>query len=172
MQVVDIQISPTLEAPVIVIGSAGMDIVGRLEGDSQLGTSNPGLIRRSFGGVARNVAENLARLGLPVTLISAVGNDSAGDDLLDQVSQAGVDVNRVLRTDEYPTGTYLGIINAAGELQFGIDDIRATRLLTTEYVREHTDQFKNASKLFFDANLEKKTIKTIMSLARKAGLWE
>ena len=70
------------ESPVLVIGNAGIDVIGRFKNQSQSGTSNPGHIRTSFGGVARNVAENLARLDQPVTLLSVVGRDSAGDDLL------------------------------------------------------------------------------------------
>ena len=163
-------ISPSTESPVLVIGSAGIDIVGRLLNQSQRGTSNPGHIRTSFGGVARNVAENLARLDQPVTLISVVGRDSAGDDLLDQLNNVGVDVSAVMQTTEYSTGTYLGIVNSIGELQFGIDDIRATSLLTSDYIRKHFDLFKKASLVFFDANLEEDTIKTVISLARRAQL--
>ena len=53
-----------------------------------------------------------------------VGCDSAGDDLLDQLNNVGVDVSAVLQTDDYSTGTYLGIVNSKWELQLGIDDMR------------------------------------------------
>ena len=65
------------EKPVLVIGGAAVDIVGRLKSELQTDTSNPAQIRYSFGGVARNVAENLARLGQPVRLITVVGEDEA-----------------------------------------------------------------------------------------------
>jgi pseudouridine kinase len=158
------------DAPVLVIGSAGVDIIGRLDRQSLSGTSNPGRIRTSFGGVARNVAENLARLGQPVNFISVVGQDSTGDDLIRQLESAGVDVSAVLRTNKYSTGTYLGVVNSKGELQFGIDDMRATSLLSSDYLRKHVGLFKKASLLFFDANLGIATIKTMMSLANRAQL--
>ena len=82
--------SPSPNSQALVIGAAGVDIVGRLHDKLRLGSSNPSQIRSAFGGVARNVAENLARLGQPVQLITAVGKDSVGDQLLSQVSQAGV----------------------------------------------------------------------------------
>ncbi len=68
---------PTIDSgqPVLVLGAAGMDVVGRLESELKPATSNPARIRRSYGGVARNVAENLARLGQPVRLITVVGED-------------------------------------------------------------------------------------------------
>jgi sugar/nucleoside kinase (ribokinase family) len=69
--------------PILLLGSSSQDIVGRLDADLQPGTSNPARIRVSYGGVARNVAENLARLGQPVKLISVVGKDRPGDELLE-----------------------------------------------------------------------------------------
>ena len=79
--------SPSPESPALVIGAAGMDIVGRLCEPFQANTSNPARIRYSYGGVARNVAENLGRLGQPVRLITAVGAGSKGDQLLDYIHQ-------------------------------------------------------------------------------------
>ena len=78
--------SPFPEFPVLVIGAAGIDIVGRIKSELQNASSNPARIRTSFGGVARNVAENLARLGQPVVLLTALGNDQAGD----QWAEAGL----------------------------------------------------------------------------------
>jgi pseudouridine kinase len=168
MQMVDLSDSSSL--PVLVIGSAGVDVIGRLDHLSISGTSNPGKIRSSFGGVARNVAENLARLGQPVKLMSVVGDDATGDELLQQLDEVGVDTKAVLRTDEYSTGAYLGVVNSNGVLQFGIDDLRATKLLTPEYLQNHIDLFEQASVLFFDANLENAAIKTVISLAKQEGL--
>lgn len=156
--------------PVLVIGAAGVDIVGSLKNHLRPGSSTPGQIHSSFGGVARNVAENLAHLGQPVMLVTAIGEDEAGDRLLDGASSAGVDVSAVLRTSRYPTGTYLAIVDTAGELRFAIDDMRTTTELSPGYIRERVDLFRQASLLFIDANIPKDTLRTIMSLAHKEHL--
>ncbi|HEY4689215.1 MAG TPA: PfkB family carbohydrate kinase, partial [Anaerolineae bacterium] len=75
--------NPTSQ-PVLVIGAAGLDIKGRAAGPLLPGTSNAGRVRRSLGGVARNVAENLARLDVNVTLLTAVGDDAAGRQIMEQ----------------------------------------------------------------------------------------
>src|SRR4030043_2142754 len=77
------------EKPVLVIGAAGMDMVGRLSGEWEEGTSTPARIRLAFGGVARNVAENLARLSQPCTLLSAVGEDVSGRAMIAVLIEAG-----------------------------------------------------------------------------------
>ncbi len=158
------------EAPVLVIGAAGVDLVGRLEGELHPKTSNPAHIRTSFGGVARNVAENLARLGQPVVLLTVVGEDHLGQQLLEHTARAGVDVSAVVHTQEHPTGTYLAMVNKEGELQFALDDMRASATLTSDHLRAQEELFKKASLLFLDANSPPATLRTSMSLARKAKL--
>ena len=158
------------DAPVLVIGGAGVDIVGRLRDSLLPGSSSPAKIRTSFGGVARNVAENLARLGQNVALITAVGQDQQGVQLLERLEEAGVDASRALCTATYTTGAYLAVVDSAGKLQFALDDMRAESVLSPAYLREQEDLFKQASLLFLDANLPKDTLRTAFSLARKARL--
>jgi pseudouridine kinase len=162
--------SPRPEAPALIIGGSGVDIVGRLKGEPNDGTSNPAYIRTSFGGVARNVAENLARLGQPVRLITAVGEDSQGEQLLNQVAEAGVDISGVLRSAQHPTGVYLAVVNPSGTLKFALDDITATEALTPDYLGQYQDWFHEASLVFVDANLPRDTLRAIFSMAGKAHL--
>ena len=69
---------------VVVIGGANMDFKSRTLGAAIPTTSNPGTTQQAVGGVGRNIAENLARLGISVSLISAVGRDALGDILLSE----------------------------------------------------------------------------------------
>ncbi|MBN1303532.1 MAG: carbohydrate kinase family protein [Anaerolineales bacterium] len=156
--------------PVLVIGASGLDVVGQLEDRLQDGTSNPARIRTSFGGVARNVAENLARLGQPVNLISAVGADQIGTDVLQHTTRSGVDTSAVIQTEHHPTGFYMAVLNTQGQLMFAVDDMRALSHITPEYLKEQDTLFKNASMLFVDANLTPQTLRTALSLARKAKI--
>jgi len=156
--------------PVLVLGAAGMDVVGRLRSDLKPAASNPARIRRSYGGVARNVAENLARLGQPVRLITVVGEDKNGDEILEHTSKASVDVSAVLRSKDFPTGYYMGVVDKNGMLQFAVDDMRLLEEITTQYLKEHEELFKSASMVFVDANLPVKTLRTANSLARRAKI--
>ena len=156
--------------PVLVIGSASMDIIGRLKDEMLPETSNPAMIRTTFGGVARNVAENLARLGQSVTLLTAVGQDQEGDQLLQQAASAGVNIEAVLRTAGHPTSSYLAILEPSGQMKFALDDMRALTALTAAEIRQRSDLFRQASVLFVDANLTREALRTTISLAQKARL--
>jgi pseudouridine kinase len=154
----------------LVIGAAGLDFVGRLRGELQLSGSNPAHIRPTFGGVARNVAENLGRLGHPVRLLSAVGEDPIGEQLLQYTSEAGVDVSLTLRTQGSPTSAYLAIINARGRLQTALDDMRAVTAITPAVIDANARLFLDSSLVFVDANLPRETLARILTLAKQSGL--
>jgi pseudouridine kinase len=158
------------EGPVLVIGSAGIDLVGRASTTLQTRTSNPGQLRLSHGGVARNVAENLARLGNEVILISAVGMDDQGQALLAHASEAGVNVEHTLQVPETTTGAYLAVLDSDGSLHLGLDDMQAIENISSGYLIEHEALFEAASVVFCDANLLPDSIDTTVSLAGKHGV--
>jgi len=82
---------------VVVIGGCVQDVLatGKAGVRIEMGTSNPGKVTTSSGGVARNIAEVIGRLGgcVHVQLVTVVGNDNAGRDLLEHARLAGVDVS-------------------------------------------------------------------------------
>jgi pseudouridine kinase len=164
------QLNTNPDVFVLVLGASGLDVVGRLQGDLEMGTSNPARIRTSFGGVARNVAENLARLGQPVKLLSVIGKDRIGDDILAYTRQAGVDVSAVFTTDKYPTGFYMGVLDEKGRSQFAFDDMRILAELTESYLAYNEDLFEKAGLVFLDANLPETALKTAFKLAQKYKL--
>ncbi len=152
---IDHSFFPHPERPVLVIGAAGLDIVGRPAEPLAFGISNPSEIRELFGGVARNVSENLSRLGQPTVLVTAVGQDGTGSLLLDQSRAAGIDVSHVLHVPEKPTGSYLAVVDKKGRLQVALDDMRIMSALTPEFLESKSDLFGLASLVFFDSKFVK-----------------
>ena len=80
---------------ILVIGACLMDTKGKPHAGLDPSTSNPANIKTTLGGTARNVAENLARLGAEVKLVSAVGDDLVGQQLLAKTAASGVDTTHV-----------------------------------------------------------------------------
>jgi pseudouridine kinase len=126
---------PPARAGVVVVGGANMDIKAQITGEVIGATSNPGRASQAPGGVARNVAENLARLGTDTRLITAVGQDPAGDLLLERTAAAGVDVGPALLSPHCATGTYTAVLDAAGELVVAVAAMGVTDELTPEVLR-------------------------------------
>jgi sugar/nucleoside kinase (ribokinase family) len=61
-------------------------------------------LRKSIGGAEANVAIGLARLGLRAGYVSRVGDDPFGDEIVRTLRGEGVDVSRVQRSAQRPTG--------------------------------------------------------------------
>lgn len=117
--------SPARPPRILVAGGCNVDTLAHLDSSAIPATSNPGRIGRSAGGVARNVAANLALLGDEVSLVGAVGADESGDFLLDSIT--AVDTGRVRRSER--TGSYLAVIDDRGDLVIGVADMTATETI-------------------------------------------
>jgi hypothetical protein len=98
------------DRPILCIGAANLDRKLRAK-PLVMGTSNPAGAVESFGGVARNIAENLARMGAPVALITAVGNDSSGRALLAQPIPSASTRAAALTLDDAASGTYTAVLD-------------------------------------------------------------
>ncbi len=154
----------------LVVGAAGLDTKGRAEGPLQPGTSNPGSIRISVGGVARNVAENLARLGEHVILLSAVGADRSGRRVREQAADAGVDVSHLLESPDHHTGAYLAVYDQAGDLVVSVDDMTVLSAITPAVIYNRRGLIRDAAMVVMDANLSPPTIQSLMRQATKYGV--
>jgi pseudouridine kinase len=162
--------SPELTAPVLVIGASSLDVKGRALAPLVPGVSNHGLIRSSMGGVGRNIAENLARLGVPTTLLSAVGGDSTGKRLLAHAADSGIDTRHMLIDAAGRTDSYLAILDHHGGMHVSIDDMSSLNRITPRYVNDRRRLFRDATMVVLDANLSPRTIETVFRLAHKYRL--
>jgi pseudouridine kinase len=154
---------------IVVIGGANLDVRGRSTDALIAGTSNPGQITTSPGGVARNIAENLALLGNSVRLVAAVGRDRNGDDVLSATKAAGVDISLVRRTKE-TTGVYVALLDSDGELGMGISDMSATAALRKPDMKALASVVAKADLVVLDGNLKPGALGTALDVAADAGV--
>lgn len=158
------------KGPVLVIGAGGLDVKGRPTEKLVRGTSNAGGIRTSVGGVARNIAENLARLEVDTQLLTAVGDDVNGEFLLGQAQASGIDVSEVLITSTHHTGAYVAVLDEKGHLDVAIDDMDVLAAITPRYLNDRRRLFRDARMLVMDANLTPETLETAIRLAKQYEL--
>lgn len=137
----------------VVLGGANVDINGHSDKNLHSHDSNPGTISQSPGGVGRNIAENLARLGEHVHLIAPIGLDQRGDWLIEQTRLSGVETHNVLRHETLPTGTYLAINDSNGTLLAAIADMRIIDSLEEQKLSSKQALLQSAHRIIIDANL-------------------
>ncbi|MEM9970829.1 MAG: PfkB family carbohydrate kinase [Pseudomonadota bacterium] len=99
---------------VLCIGSVLWDIIGRSSASMRVGSDVPGRITRLPGGVAMNIAMTLRRFGMRPVLLSAVGRDAEGDELVGEADVMGLVTEHLYRSDDLPTDTYMAVEGANG----------------------------------------------------------
>ena len=99
---------------ILCIGSVLWDIIGRSSASMRVGSDVPGRITRLPGGVAMNIAMTLARFGLQPALLTAIGRDAEGDQLVMACERMGMDCSAVYRSEDLPTDRYMAIEGANG----------------------------------------------------------
>ncbi len=138
---------------VSVIGGANMDIVGYPDLALRRKDSNPGTVKLSLGGVGRNIAENLARLGSSVKMFSCVGEDFHGEKIISSGIEAGMDMSYVKKVKEYGTGTYLALLDQDHDMEVAISAMDIFKTLDEDYLRENQLIISKSRAIVFDTNL-------------------
>lgn len=137
---------------VVVFGASVVDIFGFSTSKYRPYNSTPGQVRMSFGGVCRNIAENLARVDVNTKFISVIGNDEKGRSMLDHSKVYGYDMSESLILEGSGTPTYLCILNEMGEMVSAIVDMGALDELTFEFINSKDTIIKGSKYLFLDAD--------------------
>lgn len=156
--------------PIIVIGGANVDIQGVPESEFRLHDSNLGFIRTTLGGVGRNIAENGALLGLDIQLITAIGKDSDGDQIVRNAMERGISLDYLLESFSHRTSTYLYILDDQGELCVAINDMGIVESLDERFFEPLIDTLNEASYVVLDANLSQSTIEYLGSKLTKSNI--
>ncbi len=105
---------------IVCIGGAAVDRKYRALDPLRPGTSNPVTSERSFGGVARNVAENIARLGAHASLVTILGDDENGQAVLEHLKRLHMETRHVTISGEHATAEYVAVLQPDGELAVGL----------------------------------------------------
>ena len=144
---------------IAVVGGANVDIGGFPATTLVAGDSNPGRVRISTGGVGRNIAENAVRMGLTVSLTTALGDDANGRMLLEDCRAKGIRTEDCVIDGEGRTSVYLFIDDARGDMYCAVNDMEIQSRLTPEHISPAIGRLNDLDAVVIDANLPEETIR-------------
>jgi len=107
-----------------VMGGANVDIIGRSAAPLVAADSNPGRMSYSFGGVGRNIADNMVRMGSPVSFMTALATDFFGRQVEEACRGIGMDMTYSQRFDGCGMSTYMAIEGPDGDMALAINDMQ------------------------------------------------
>jgi pseudouridine kinase len=155
--------------PVICIGAAFVDELFHAKENVLLATTTEASVTKTAGGVSRNIAHQLALLGVDVQLISVFGDDSDGDWLKKVCTCAGVKLDASI-TKEGLTGKYTGILNTDGSLYAAFLTNAANHLITPQHLEKNKTLLSTASWLLADANINVDTTEWLLAFSNESGI--
>ena len=149
--------------PIVVVGGCNFDIYATSHNPLRTADSNPGFVYTTPGGVGRNIAENLARLGSYVRMLTALGTDAFGDAIVKQAETIKLDLSRGLRLPHASTSVYVCVNQNDGDIAVAVSDMDICEEINPAYLQSCTDVLDAAEIVVADANL------TIDALAYLSG---
>ncbi len=149
---------------VLVVGGSVIDVFAYPKEKLILADSNPGYLKQSLGGVGRNIAENLARLGIDTTLITPVGKDE-GRKLVMQNAQDVMLKLSIIQTENTPT--YVSILNEENDNVVAVAAMDDIELVCKDDIKIRDVSFQNADIIVVDTNLNQETLAYIFDTYKK-----
>lgn len=152
---------------VTVIGGVNVDIYGRAAAASSeqgmRADSYPGATSIQVGGVARNISENLARLGMDVSFIGCFGSDPFTRMLRASLEEVGVDI-RLSATSDAENDRYLSLFDADGQLVAGVNSMYLAEDISPAFLKECQPAIEASEILIIEGNLAPEAISYLASL--------
>ncbi len=138
---------------IAVVGACNFDIYATSADALIEADSNPGHVHTAPGGVGRNIAENLARLGCNTRMLTALGDDAFGDAIIKNAREARLDLSDALRLPHVSTSVYVCINKPDGDIAVAISDMDSSQEITPAYLTANSDVLQNALLVVADTNL-------------------
>ena len=149
---------------VVGIGAANVDIHGHSKKAINLRDSNPGHMNVSAGGVTRNACDNLSRLGAPVKLITALGDDVYAEQIKSECEAAGIDLSHSMKVENHPSSTYISILDEKGDMFVAMSDMSVLQKMSVEFLETKTGVITGAKIITCDSGLPTEALEGILDL--------
>ena len=156
-----------MSVKIIVIGGANADLYGQITVEqAEPADSNPGFISIHAGGVARNIAENLAHLGAKIEFIGHFGGDDFATMLEKSLTSSGASISLSLQTPSSGSDLYLAIHNKQGELVSAVNNMSLVEHFPERFLNTRTvaNAITNADLIILDGNLGEEILDDIFQI--------
>ncbi|PIA55666.1 hypothetical protein AQUCO_00700167v1 [Aquilegia coerulea] len=155
----------------VVIGGMVLDIHAKPSTTAHPKTTTPGKVHYVTGGVARNIAECMSKLGIKPFMISIVGDDMAGNLLMDYWKSAELDTAGIEQRQDITTPVVCNLFDANGELMAAVASVEAIELfLTQEQIQRFSSNICSAPVVMIDANLNPHSLEASCKIAKEADI--
>ncbi len=158
-----------MKPKIAVIGTTFMDCKGFSKHQYDPYGRNLGDIRFFHGGVGRNVAENLAYLGLSTYFVSTVDNSALGKEVISRLQRTKVNTEYLTFVDEKGMGMWLAILDQKGDLAGSISQMPDLTLLEKHIVEKGPQIMETCSHVVLELDLNRNISYQVVEMAQAHG---
>jgi len=90
--------------------------------------------------------------------------------MLAHTTACGVDVSACLQSEKFSTSSYLAVYDSEGTRYLALEDMAVLEEITPVYIRQNKHLIAQSSMVFLDSNLSPKALKSVILLAKRAGV--
>ena len=145
-------------AKITVVGGINIDIEGSPFEKLKYHDSNPGRVNLAFGGVGRNIAENAARLGGDVAMVSVIGDDQMGKAAKTELEDLGVDTSCIRTLQGRNSAMYLSILDDRKDMELALCDMDIIEAITPAFLEDYRDFIAGSGIIALDGNLSEELL--------------
>ena len=147
---------------VTVVGGVNMDIGGWPGEVLVMQDSNPGVVRMSLGGVGRNIAHNMALLGMDVRMLTVFGDDINAQKIAASCGELGIDISQSPIIPEGRTSTYLFITDEKGDMALAVSDMEIYKHMTPQMLSQRQTLLNASQAVVLDTNIPAESIQYLV----------
>ncbi len=153
-------------AEIVLVGGINIDIEGSPYASLRAADSNPGKVEIAYGGVGRNIVENIARLGGKAGMVSLTGQDVMGMEAARYLKELGVETDYIEHLPGEKTGMYLSILNDRNDMELAICNMDIFMKMTPAFLEERLPYLNQAKIVGVDCNLEYEALEYITRVSQ------
>lgn len=142
---------------ILLIGGSNIDYIGTSKSPLIMKTSNIGSLKISYGGVMRNVVENLARLNNDCYFITAIGEDLYGNKLKNFLKNE-LNVKLFFPITNLPTSSYICINDSNHDMAIALNDMEIMRDLSPRFLDANKSIINEFNDIILDSNISEESL--------------
>lgn len=154
-------LNPSIEQNVCIIGGCNIDFIARSFDKINMKDSNPGILEYSFGGVAKNISENLVRMGINNKFITVLGDDVYSREMKDHLRDLNIDISSTKYLTNSGMSTYISILDDKNDLFTAISSMEVMNEINLEFISSIIDTIKSYKYIVMDTNLREDVLEYI-----------
>ncbi len=141
------------KSKITIIGASNIDLIGFSKEKLIYKDANIGSLETILGGVGRNIAENLARLGIAVEFLTVLADDEFSKRIKDSCEELNISLKHSITIKDSGTSVYMAILNRYNDLALGLSAMDIYDAIPESFILDNIDTIAKNTYCILESNM-------------------